>query len=51
MQRNAASAAAALLGRRSYRARLKRFGKARIAEIARRNGRKGGRPPLNGEKK
>jgi len=33
------------LGKRSYRARLKRFGIERIQEIARENGKKGGRPP------
>jgi hypothetical protein len=32
------------LGRRSYEARLKRFGLARIQKIARENGKKGGRP-------
>jgi len=32
------------LGKRSYRARLERLGIERIREIARRNGRKGGRP-------
>jgi hypothetical protein len=33
------------LGRRSYKARLERFGLARLQEIARKNGKKGGRPP------
>ena len=33
------------LGRRSYPARLKRLGINRIREIARENGKKGGRPP------
>jgi hypothetical protein len=37
--------AARILGKRSYRARVKRFGLARIREIARANGKKGGRPP------
>jgi hypothetical protein len=32
------------LGKRSYKARLKRLGIERIQEIARENGRKGGRP-------
>ncbi len=32
------------LGRRSYRARLERFGIERLQEIARENGKKGGRP-------
>jgi hypothetical protein len=33
------------LGRRSYAARVKRLGIERIREIARQNGKKGGRPP------
>jgi hypothetical protein len=33
------------LGRRSYKARLEKFGLARLQEIARENGKKGGRPP------
>ena len=32
------------LGKRSYKARLQRFGIERIQEIARENGKKGGRP-------
>jgi hypothetical protein len=32
------------LGKRSYEARLARFGIKRIREIARENGKKGGRP-------
>jgi hypothetical protein len=32
------------LGKRSYAARVKRFGIERIREIARENGKKGGRP-------
>jgi len=32
------------MGKRSYRARLKRFGLERLQEIARENGKKGGRP-------
>jgi hypothetical protein len=32
------------LGRRSYKARVKRFGIEWIQEIARENGKKGGRP-------
>ena len=39
------------LGRRSYRARLKRFGIKRIQEIARENGKLGGRPKGSGKKK
>ena len=38
---------ASWLGRRSYRARLERFGIKRIREIARENGKKGGRPRRN----
>ena len=33
------------LGKRSYAARVDRFGIERIREIARENGKKGGRPP------
>jgi hypothetical protein len=33
------------MGKRSYRARLERLGIERIREIARENGKKGGRPP------
>jgi len=43
------SRAASLMGQRSYRTRLRRFGIERIREIARENGKKGGRPP--GKKK
>ncbi len=39
------SEAARLLGRRSYRVRLERFGIERIRKIARENGKHGGRPP------
>ena len=35
------------LGKRSYQARLERFGLKRLQEIARENGKKGGRPPKN----
>jgi hypothetical protein len=38
------SQAASLLGKRSYQARLKRFGVERIRAIARENGKLGGRP-------
>jgi len=34
----------AWLGKRSYKARLKRHGRDKLAEISRRNGAKGGRP-------
>jgi hypothetical protein len=39
------------LGKRSYDARLERLGIERIREIARENGKKGGRPPKKGETK
>ena len=39
------------LGRRSYGARLERFGLARLQEIARENGRLGGRPKGSGTKR
>lgn len=39
------------LGKRSYRARLKRLGLKRIQQIARENGQKGGRPPKECERR
>ncbi|MGP8244571.1 MAG: hypothetical protein ACLQVN_08645 [Bryobacteraceae bacterium] len=39
------------LGKRSYKARLERFGLERLQEIARENGKKGGRPKGSGEKR
>jgi hypothetical protein len=39
------------LGKRSYKARVKRLGIERIREIARENGKKGGRPKRTGNKK
>ena len=39
------------LGKRSYKARVQRFGIDRIREIARENGKKGGRPPGGGKKR
>ena len=39
------------LGKRSYKARLERLGLERIQEIARENGKKGGRPKGTGKKK
>lgn len=47
----AASNAASLLGKRSYKARLERFGIERLQEIARENGKLGGRPKGTGKKK
>jgi hypothetical protein len=38
------------LGKRSYAARLERLGIERIREIARENGKKGGRPQKKGKK-
>lgn len=42
---SAAQQAASMLGKRSYKARLKRFGIERLQAIARKNGKLGGRPP------
>ncbi len=39
------------LGKRSYAARVEKLGMARIQEIARENGKKGGRPPKQKEEK
>jgi len=39
------------LGKRSYKTRLERFGLERLQEIARENGRKGGRPEGGGKKR
>jgi len=50
MAKNKASEAASLMGKRSYAARLERLGIERIREIARANGKKGGRPPKKGSK-
>ena len=38
------------LGKRSYKARLEKFGIERLQEIARENGKKGGRPKGSGKK-
>lgn len=51
MRKSKASEAASLMGKRSYCARLERLGIERIREIARQNGKKGGRPPKKGEHK
>ena len=48
MKETAASKAASLMGKRSYRARLERFGLERLQAIARENGKKGGRPKVAG---
>jgi hypothetical protein len=44
VRRSKASEAASLMGKRSYAARVERFGIERIRKIARENGKKGGRP-------
>lgn len=44
------SKAASFLGQRSYQVRLERFGLTRLQEIARENGKKGGRPVGSGKK-
>jgi hypothetical protein len=50
MRKTQVSEAASLMGKRSYRARLERLGIERIREIARKNGRLGGRPPKKGKR-
>jgi hypothetical protein len=45
------SKAASLLGKRSYQARLQKFGIERLREIARENGMFGGRPSEKGASK
>ncbi len=42
---------ASWLGKRSYKARLERLGIERLQEIARENGKKGGRPKGTAKKK
>jgi len=49
-KKTAASQAASLMGKRSFKARVERFGIQRLQEIARENGKKGGRPKGSGEK-
>ena len=49
MRKDTVREAASLMGRRSYVARLERLGIERIREIARQNGKKGGRPPKGRE--
>jgi hypothetical protein len=50
-RKTAASEAASLMGKRSYKARLERFGLERLQEIARENGKLGGRPKGTGKNK
>jgi hypothetical protein len=45
MVKKQVSEAASLLGKRSYKARLRRLGIERLRAIARENGKLGGRPP------
>lgn len=45
MDKKQLSTAASTLGKRSYQARLKRFGIEHLRTIARENGKLGGRPP------
>jgi hypothetical protein len=47
--KTAVSKAASLMGKRGYKARLERFGIERLQEIARENGKLGGRPKGKGE--
>ena len=49
-KKNAASEAASLMGKRSFKARLERLGIERLQEIARANGKLGGRPKGTGKK-
>jgi hypothetical protein len=46
MKRSEIKAFTSWLGKRSYRARVERLGLERIQEIARENGKKGGRPKV-----
>jgi hypothetical protein len=49
--KSAVSKAASLMGKRGYKARVEQFGIERIQEIARENGKLGGRPKGTGKKK
>jgi hypothetical protein len=49
-KKSAASQAASLMGKRSYKARVERLGIERLQEIARENGKLGGRPKGSGKK-
>ena len=50
MGQKAVFEAASLMGKRSYKERLARFGLERLQEIARENGKKGGRPKRRSKK-
>lgn len=49
LRKSKASEAASLMGKLNYAARVERLGIERILEIARENGKKGGRPPKKGK--
>ena len=51
MAQSQLSKAASYMGKRSYQVRLERFGLERLQEIARENGKKGGRPKGSEKKK
>lgn len=49
-KKRSSSTAASMLGKLSYKARLKKLGLKRLQEIARENGTLGGRPKGSGKK-
>jgi hypothetical protein len=49
-KKSAASEAASVMGKQSYKARVERLGIERIQEIARKKGKMGGRPKGTGKK-
>jgi len=51
MAQSQISKAASYMGKRSYQVRLERFGLERLQQIARENGKKGGRPKGSVKKK
>ena len=51
MAQSQVSKAASYMGKRSYQVRLERFGLERLQQIARENGKKGGRPKRSGKQK
>lgn len=50
MKRSDVHAVASWMGKRSYKSRLERLGLERLQEIARENGKKGGRPKGTGKR-
>lgn len=50
MKKSDLAAFTSWLGKRSYKARLERLGLERLQQIARENGKKGGRPKGSGKK-